>query len=75
MVSPSHNSMLFFLFFTANLWLCFVPSTAELKRFEHPVKADGSLSVLVVGDWGRKGLYNQSLVATQVNIQYSPLLF
>ncbi|KAK4596947.1 hypothetical protein RGQ29_014827 [Quercus rubra] len=68
MVSPSQNSMLFFLFFTANLWLCFVPSTAELKRFEHPVKADGSLSVLVVGDWGRKGLYNQSLVATQMGV-------
>ncbi|XP_075659462.1 purple acid phosphatase 3-like isoform X2 [Castanea sativa] len=68
MVSPSHNSMLFFLFFTANLWVCFVPSTAELQRFEHPVKADGSLSFLVVGDWGRKGLYNQSLVATQMGV-------
>ncbi|KAM4119852.1 hypothetical protein ACJW30_03G090900 [Castanea mollissima] len=68
MVSPSQNSMLFFLFFTANLWVCFVPSTAELQRFEHPVKADGSLSFLVVGDWGRKGLYNQSLVATQMGV-------
>ncbi|KAM4109017.1 hypothetical protein ACB094_03G089600 [Castanea mollissima] len=44
--------MLLFIFFTTNLWLCFVPSTAELKRFEHPVKADGSLSFLmgVVGE-------------------------
>ncbi|KAM3753348.1 hypothetical protein ACB098_03G087400 [Castanea mollissima] len=44
--------MLLFIFFTTNLSLCFVPSTAALKRFEHPVKADGSLSFLmgVVGE-------------------------
>ncbi|GMY18136.1 purple acid phosphatase 8-like isoform X1 [Fagus crenata] len=68
MVSLSHNSisMLFFLLFTANLWLCLVPSTAELQRFEHPVKVEESLSFLVVGDWGRKGLYNQSAVAIQM---------
>ena len=76
MVSLSHNSisMLFFLLFTANLWLCLVPSTAELQRFEHPVKVEESLSFLVVGDWGRKGLYNQSAVAIQV-IQCSSFLF
>ncbi|KVH96382.1 hypothetical protein Ccrd_001534 [Cynara cardunculus var. scolymus] len=39
---------------------------AELQRFEHPVKSDGSLSFLVVGDWGRRGLYNQSNVAYQM---------
>ncbi|KAK6242449.1 Calcineurin-like phosphoesterase domain [Theobroma cacao] len=43
-----------------------VPSFAELQRFEHPIKSDGSLSFLVVGDWGRKGLYNQSEVAFQM---------
>ncbi|GKV27275.1 hypothetical protein SLEP1_g36462 [Rubroshorea leprosula] len=48
------------------LWLSLVSSSsAELQRFQHPVKADGSLSFLVVGDWGRKGLYNQSEVAFQ----------
>ncbi|MBA0854808.1 hypothetical protein Goshw_005339 [Gossypium schwendimanii] len=36
------------------------PAKAELERVEHAAKADGSLSFLVVGDWGRKGLYNQS---------------
>lgn len=45
---------------------------SELERLEHPVtKSDGSLSFLVVGDWGRKGEFNQSLVAHQVtNINY-----
>lgn len=39
---------------------------AELQRFDHPAKADGSLSVMVVGDWGRRGTYNQSQVALQM---------
>jgi hypothetical protein len=55
-----------FLLFAFNLCLCFIPSVAELQRFKHPVKADGTLSFLVVGDWGRRGLYNQSQVALQV---------
>lgn len=40
----------------------------DLQRFQPPTKPDGSLSVLVIGDWGRKGDYNQSLLATQVCI-------
>ncbi|GLT73859.1 hypothetical protein SLA2020_456900 [Shorea laevis] len=52
------------------LWLSLVSSSsAELQRFQHPVKADGSLSFLVVGDWGRKGLYNQSEVAFQMGLE------
>ncbi|KAI3700131.1 hypothetical protein L2E82_44749 [Cichorium intybus] len=39
---------------------------AELQSFDHAVKSDGSLSFLVVGDWGRRGLYNQSNVAYQM---------
>ncbi|KAL8218502.1 hypothetical protein R6Q57_021906 [Mikania cordata] len=40
---------------------------AELQRFDHlPKKVDGSLDILVVGDWGRRGLYNQSHVAFQM---------
>lgn len=31
-----------------------------------PPKSDGTLSFLVVGDWGRRGSYNQSQVARQV---------
>nr|CAB3496539.1 unnamed protein product [Digitaria exilis] len=45
--------------------LC-APAAGELERLEHPAKNDGSLSVLVVGDWGRKGTYNQSRVAEQM---------
>lgn len=43
-------------------------ATAELQRFEHLPKGDASLSFLVVGDWGRKGTFNQSLVAHQMGI-------
>ncbi|XP_062216264.1 purple acid phosphatase 3-like isoform X2 [Phragmites australis] len=45
--------------------LC-APAAAELARLENPAKNDGSLSLLVVGDWGRKGTYNQSRVADQM---------
>ncbi|OWM90721.1 hypothetical protein CDL15_Pgr021026 [Punica granatum] len=44
------------------------PCEGELERFEHPTKADGSLSFLVVGDWGRRGGYNQSAVAIQMGV-------
>lgn len=44
------------------------PSAAELQRFQHAAKDDGSLSLLVVGDWGRRGGYNQSEVALQMGI-------
>ncbi|KAJ4848924.1 Purple acid phosphatase 3 [Turnera subulata] len=43
-------------------------SGAELQRFEHGAKVEGSLSLLVVGDWGRRGAYNQSQVARQMGI-------
>ncbi|XP_022146330.1 purple acid phosphatase 3 [Momordica charantia] len=43
-------------------------STAELHRLLHPPKDDGSLALLVVGDWGRRGAYNQSQVAVQMGI-------
>ncbi|KAL6842901.1 hypothetical protein ACP4OV_027214 [Aristida adscensionis] len=41
---------------------------AELPRVEHPPKEEGSLAVLAVGDWGRRGQFNQSLVAEQMGI-------
>ncbi|KMT13490.1 hypothetical protein BVRB_4g082690 [Beta vulgaris subsp. vulgaris] len=41
---------------------------ATLPRFKQETKEDGSLSFLVIGDWGRKGTFNQSLVATQMGI-------
>ncbi|KAK8969651.1 Purple acid phosphatase 7 [Platanthera guangdongensis] len=52
--------------FSLLLLLCFLFSSsfATLPRFQHPVKDGDSLRLLVVGDWGRKGLFNQSQVAT-----------
>ncbi|KAE8697836.1 Purple acid phosphatase 17 [Hibiscus syriacus] len=41
-------------------------AAAELERFELPAKGDGSLSFLVIGDWGRRGAFNQSQVAFQM---------
>ncbi|KAJ6807594.1 purple acid phosphatase 3-like [Iris pallida] len=41
-------------------------SSAALPRFEQPIKSDGSLSLLAVGDWGRNGTFNQSRVAFQM---------
>ncbi|KAK6921562.1 Calcineurin-like phosphoesterase domain, ApaH type [Dillenia turbinata] len=49
-----------------SLFLFLVPSIAELQRFQQSAKADGSLSFLVIGDWGRHGLYNQTEVALQM---------
>nr|GMD23380.1 purple acid phosphatase 3-like [Ipomoea batatas] len=49
------------------LWLAAAVAMAELPRLEHsPAKSGGSLSVMVVGDWGRKGTYNQSQLAVQM---------
>lgn len=48
------------------LLLLVAPSAAELTRVEHPPKTEGSLAILAVGDWGRRGQFNQTLVAQQV---------
>ncbi|KAK9116685.1 hypothetical protein Sjap_015632 [Stephania japonica] len=52
------------------LWILFmyneIPTTvAKFQTIQHPPKADGYLSILVLGDWGRRGAYNQSQVAFQ----------
>ncbi|CDP05485.1 unnamed protein product [Coffea canephora] len=46
-------------------------SAAELPRLNHPPKADGSLSFLLVGDWGRKGSYNKSEVCKLIFLYQS----
>ncbi|KAE8682999.1 Purple acid phosphatase 3 [Hibiscus syriacus] len=56
------------LVFTLIFGLFVVSCVAELQRFEHTAKPDGSLRFLVLGDWGRRGLYNQSLVALQMGV-------
>ena len=55
----------------ALLLLLVAPSAAELTRVEHPPKTEGSLAILAVGDWGRKGQFNQTLVAQQVTDENS----
>lgn len=46
---------------------CSGSSSASMMKIENPpTKPDGSLSFLVVGDWGRNGEYNQSVVAQQM---------
>lgn len=65
------KTMLVSHFFSALLCLfsaSMSPSAADLQRFEHAAKDDGSLSLLVVGDWGRRGGFNQSEVALQMGI-------
>ncbi|KAK7359510.1 hypothetical protein VNO77_01471 [Canavalia gladiata] len=65
MVTQTTKPTSSFLLMVAILILCFVSSKAKLQNLQHPPKADGSLSFLVVGDWGRTGQYNQFLVASQ----------
>lgn len=55
---------------TLAVMMCSGSARAELERFEHSPKPDGSLSFLVVGDWGRRGFYNQTEVALQVIILF-----
>ncbi|KAG8379507.1 hypothetical protein BUALT_Bualt07G0095600 [Buddleja alternifolia] len=39
---------------------------ARLVQIRHPVRANSRVTFLAVGDWGRKGGYNQSAVARRV---------
>ncbi|KAK7359513.1 hypothetical protein VNO77_01474 [Canavalia gladiata] len=52
----------------AAITLCLGLTSAVLQRFEEAPKPDGSLSFLAIGDWGRKGAYNQSQVAFQMGV-------
>ncbi|KAH7845025.1 hypothetical protein Vadar_034301 [Vaccinium darrowii] len=60
------QALVFILKLTLVFWLNAVSSFAELQRIQHKGKGHGSLGFLVVGDWGRDGLYNQSEVAFQM---------
>lgn len=68
-----NNILSIFQFSVTLLALCLVHSGADFDRLEYALKSDHhqSLSVLVVGDWGRKGLFNQSQVAAQVRRLHS----
>ncbi|RDX60961.1 Purple acid phosphatase 8, partial [Mucuna pruriens] len=63
------SRMLFAVMFVVGVFCLLVtPSIAQLPRFKLPAKSQQSLNLLVVGDWGRKGTYNQSFVAHQMGI-------
>jgi hypothetical protein len=62
----SNITMRLLVVFIATIIQCLVYSSALLQSFDHAPKQDGSLSFLVIGDWGRRGSYNQSQVAFQV---------
>ncbi|KAG1366331.1 purple acid phosphatase 17 [Cocos nucifera] len=66
MASHCSKTMALALIILVGVLSFFLPSSAELRRLQHPLKHDGSLRFLVIGDWGRKGQYNQSEVATQM---------
>lgn len=66
MASFCKKSMVLFLL-AAISFLISCSNATGLKKFEHPTKGNGNLRFLVIGDWGRKGDYNQSAVALQVN--------
>ena len=46
--------------------LCICMTNGQLQRFIEPAQSDGSVSFITIGDWGRRGDYNQSVVAYQV---------
>ncbi|XP_009145976.1 purple acid phosphatase 17 [Brassica rapa] len=50
------------------LYICttVVVTNGELQRFIEPAKSDGSVSFITIGDWGRRGDFNQSKVAYQM---------
>ncbi|KAJ4961790.1 hypothetical protein NE237_021700 [Protea cynaroides] len=58
-----NRSFMAVLFLTFSL--CFVSTLAKLQQIDHPLNSD-SLRILVVGDWGRLGHYNQTEVAFQM---------
>ncbi|XP_019431672.1 PREDICTED: purple acid phosphatase 17-like [Lupinus angustifolius] len=65
-MSGFSNMFMKFFLFTISFGLCILYASAELHKFAHSSKHDGSLNFLVLGDWGRRGAYNQSEVAFQM---------
>lgn len=62
-ISYKNAKALCFLMFIS---FAFVSTTKKFPSFQHPTNNDGSLSFLVLGDWGRRGGFNQSQVALQM---------
>ena len=68
-----NSTMTLFLCLSFCLLASLHSAAAELQTLHHQLGGE-SLSLLVVGDWGRRGAYNQSRVALQVLLSFlSPL--
>ncbi|KAL5702797.1 acid phosphatase [Ranunculus cassubicifolius] len=60
-MKKTNSRVVYFITFIIIACLGISRTNAELERLQHPTKnKDGSIDFLVVGDWGRKGAYNQS---------------
>ncbi|GMN46097.1 hypothetical protein TIFTF001_015284 [Ficus carica] len=66
MAVPYKICMSLYLLFLVFIGLGGTFACAQLEKFNQPAKDDGSLSFLVIGDWGRRGGFNQSEVASQM---------
>ncbi|PON96794.1 Acid phosphatase, type [Trema orientale] len=66
MADPCKRYMSMYLIFLVMIGIGGVFVSSELQKFNQPTKDDGSMSFLVIGDWGRRGDYNQSQVAVQM---------
>lgn len=67
MAKFSKNSMVLCFLVAIVFVISSASASTRLKKFNHPTKGDGTLNFLVIGDWGRRGTYNQSHVARHVN--------
>ncbi|KAK4486186.1 hypothetical protein RD792_008855 [Penstemon davidsonii] len=66
MTSSGNITMVLCLWFVISVCSYLHTNLAELPKFNQPTKGDETLRFLVVGDWGRKGDFNQSQVAFQM---------
>ena len=68
-MAPARLPLVVVVTAVAGLLLAAPPAGAALPRVAHAPKAGGTLAVLAVGDWGRRGQFNQTLVAQQVKVK------
>ena len=68
-MAPARLPLVVVVIAVAGLLLAAPPAGAALPRVAHAPKAGGTLAVLAVGDWGRRGQFNQTLVAQQVKVK------
>ncbi|KAL8265918.1 hypothetical protein R6Q59_003262 [Mikania micrantha] len=70
MVNQLSTKTLFITSLLINFSFCtiLVPVSARIQGLHHLMNNNGSLSFLVIGDWGPKGWYNQSQDDVHVSV-------